>query len=122
MNKYIKTWKDIKKVFGIKEVLDALFGSLLYALLVLTPSVLIFMQVVSMYYHLLSLWVILLVIVIILISALQLKLWQKALDLKKPDHELPLNRVFNLQIIIHGIIIIIIGLLFLIFFIPMMQI
>ena len=85
MNNYFRTWKELKKELGIQEILDGLIASIFYTLVILLPSTLIFSQIISMYYHLLTLWTILIIVSIMGLSVIQLLLWKKSMVLKKPD-------------------------------------
>lgn len=122
MRDYFKLWKDLKKEIGLPEILDAFFASLLYGLIILLPMGLIFAQFISMYYHLLTLWTILIIISIMGLSVIQLLLWKKSLLLKKPDLSVNINKLLVYQAIVNGGVILVIGLLFIFIFIPMMQI
>lgn len=122
MNSYIKGWKDLKNELGLKAILDGLLASFVFSVFIIVPTVLIYLQVISMYYHRLNLLVFLLTITMILISVIQLLLWKKALLLKKPDLHVNLKSLFYKQMVIHGIIIMVIGLLFILIWIPMLQV
>ena len=122
MNSYIKGWKDLKNELGLKAILDGLLASFVFSVFIIVPTVLIYLQVISMYYHRLNLLVFLLTITMVFISAIQILLWKKALLLKKPDLHVDLKSLFYKQMVIHGMIIMVIGLLFILIWIPMLQV
>ncbi len=122
MSKYLSLWKDLKKEIGLSIILDSLFASLFYSLFVLFPTVLIVIQVISMYYYLLNLWIVLLTVFVILISVLQLWMWKKTIILHHTEISTDIHTLFNIQKIMNAVVLSIIGLLFIFIFIPMMQI
>lgn len=122
MNRYFKDWRKLKQEIGIKAIIDGLFGSIIFTLFILVPTVLIYFQIISMYYHRINLLVLLLTLTIVGISAIQLYLWQKAILLRKPDLQVSIKSLFIKQMIIHSIVIITIGLLFIFIWIPMLQV
>ncbi|MFP4478123.1 MAG: hypothetical protein ACLFPM_01660 [Candidatus Izemoplasmatales bacterium] len=122
MKNYLKSWKILKEEVGSTQILDALFASLFYTLLILLPVVLIFAQVISMFYYLLNLWVVLIMLVSIGLSMLQLLMWKKAILLKKTDVSVELNHLFIILLVIYSGLIVLVGLLFIYVFIPIMQI
>jgi hypothetical protein len=122
MKAYFKSWKVLNKELGMTDLLDALFASLFYSLLILTPTILIFGQFISMYYYLLNLWVVLIMLVSVGISMLQLLMWKKTILIKKKDISVNINQLFSKLLITYSVVILVVGLLFIFVFIPMMQI
>jgi len=122
MKTYFKLWKDLYKETKATIILETLFASLFYTLFIIVPTILIFAQFISMFYHLLNFWVILIIISVILINYLQLNMWKKALILKAENISVDINKLFLYQLIINSVIIVIIGILFIFVFIPMLQI
>lgn len=122
MTNYFKGWKDLRKELGFKGLMDGLFGSLVFTIILLMPILTIYFQVISMYYHRLNLLVFLLTLTIIVISVVQLSLWKKAIRLKKPDLNVNVQSLFYKQMVIHGLIILSIGLLFIFVWIPLLQV
>lgn len=122
MNNYIKAWRSLKQELGFKALIDSFLGSLMFVTFIIIPTLLIYFQIISMYYHRLNLLVFLLTLTVIGISIIQLKLWQKALLLKKPDLEVNIKLLFYKQMVIHGFIILTIGLLFIFIWIPLLQV
>ena len=122
MNKSFKTWKQIRKEFGMKSYFDAFLGSIVYTLFVLIPVVLIYVQVISMYYHRLYMIAILMTLTISGIFVLQLWLWKKALVLKRPEFKEKDFPVINRQMIINAVIVLIIGIAVIVFMIPILQV
>lgn len=122
MKTYLKLWKALFKETKTTIILETLFASLFYTLFIIVPTILIFAQFISMFYHLLNFWVILIIISVILINYLQLNMWKKALILKTENISVNINKLFLYQLIINSFIIVIIGILFIFVFIPMLQI
>ncbi|MFO7968617.1 MAG: hypothetical protein ACQERX_03365 [Bacillota bacterium] len=122
MKTYLKLWKALFKETKTTIILETLFASLFYTLFIIVPTILIFAQFISMFYHLLNFWVVLIIISVILINYLQLNMWKKALILKTENISVNINKLFLYQLIINSFIIVIIGILFIFVFIPMLQI
>lgn len=122
MNKYFNDWKALKEEMGLKSILNGLFASIVFTIFIIVPTVLIYLQIISMYYHRLLLWVILMTLTFIDISVVQLLLWKKALTLVNTDIKVDIRCLFFKQMIIHAVIILIIGLLFILIWIPSLQV
>ncbi|MCF7924154.1 MAG: hypothetical protein K9L64_03480 [Candidatus Izimaplasma sp.] len=122
MKEFNILWKSFIKEVNTSMIFETLFASLFYSLFIIIPTILIYAQIISMYYHLLNLWIGLIIISVIFIHYFQLILWKKAIYLKKDEVKTNINKLFMYQLFIDSIIIVIIGLLFIFIFIPMMQI
>lgn len=122
MNNYLKLWKSLKKEMGLKNIFDALIGSIVFSIFIIVPMILIYAQLISMYYHLLNMWVILMIVSFVAVSCLQLWLMKKAIVLKTPDIDVNLKSLFLQQMIIDGLVIVVVGLLFIFIWIPNLQV
>ncbi|MFW5794374.1 MAG: hypothetical protein ACOCV1_02715 [Bacillota bacterium] len=122
MKIYFNLWKDLLKETKTIIIVETLFASLFYSFFIIVPTILVYGQIITMYYHLLNLWVVLIILSVIGIAYVQILLWKKALVLKEKKLATDVNKLFLYQFIINSIIIVIIGLLFVFIFIPMMQI
>lgn len=115
-------WKALKKEIGLKAIIDGFFASIVYSLFIIVPVVLIYFQIISMYYHRLNLLVFFLTLTVVGVSIIQLLLWKKTLLLKKPNLQVNVQSLFFKQMVIHGMIIVVIGLLFIFIWIPILQV
>jgi hypothetical protein len=122
MNKFIKEWKQLIKDMGWTEILDACFGALFYVFIIFVPATLIFAQIISMFYHRLNFWIIIIMVSVIGLGLLQNIWWKKSLALKKSSLEVDLNYLIKIHLLIWSIFVIITGLLFIYVFIPNLQI
>ena len=122
MKTYFKLWKDLLKETKTIIIVETLFASLFYSFFIIVPTILIYAQIITMYYHLLNLWVILIILSVIGIAYIQIFMWKKALVIKEKNLSTEINKLFLYQFIINAVIIVIIGLLFIFVFIQMMQI
>lgn len=104
------------------EILDAYFAALFYAFIIFLPSALIYAQIISMFYHLLNLWVWFIVLTVIILGYIQKRWWKKSLYLKHPSLDVNLDMIIWIHMAIWSILAIIFGLLFIYVFIPNWQI
>ncbi|HKL47967.1 MAG TPA: hypothetical protein VJ878_04790 [Candidatus Izemoplasmatales bacterium] len=122
MTKFIKEWKKLIHEMGWINVIDAYFGALFYIFIIFVPMSLVYAQIISMFYHLLNLWVVLIMISVIILSYIQKRWWKKSLLLKDASLDVDLNHIFLIQQVIWSIMVITLGILFVFVFIPNMQI
>jgi len=122
MNKPFRTWKQLRDNFGVKSYVDAFLGSLMYTLFVIIPVILIYIQVMSMYYHRLYVIAFLMTITCSGIAVFQLWLWKKAFMLKRPELTAKDFPVIDKQMIINAIIVFLIGVIIILLVVPILQV
>jgi hypothetical protein len=115
-------WKKLIKTMGWTEILDASFGALFYIFIIFVPLTLIYAQIISMFYHRLNFWVLIIMASVIGLGLLHNVWWKKSLSLKNPSLEVNMNYLIKIHLLIWTILVIIIGLLFIYVFIPNLQI
>jgi hypothetical protein len=111
-------WETVRKEFGVRAILDALFAGILYATLVLIPVVIAIVEVMIFSLHLVNLFAMILILVALGYVAGVNALAAYALRLKKPDHESDVRGLFLIHACFWGAVVLIVGLLFLTVFIP----
>jgi hypothetical protein len=119
MKKYLNLWKELKEELSIKIIADAFFGSFVYTLILSLPIFLAMAQIISVYFYLLTFWVVLIIIVVALLNYIMHLWWKKALYLKQPEIKTNIKKLFCYNQIILDVVYLIIGLLFIFVFIPM---
>ncbi|MDT8336484.1 MAG: hypothetical protein RQ856_01500 [Candidatus Izemoplasmatales bacterium] len=119
MKQYLNLWKELKEEISVKNIIDAFLGSFVYTLILSLPIFLAIAQVISVYFYLLTFWVVLIIIVVALLNGILHMWWKKALYLKQPEIITNIKRLFCYNQIILDVVYLIIGLLFIFVFIPM---
>ena len=122
MTKFFDAWKQLIKKVGWQAIIDAFLASLFYTILILIPMVLIYAQLISLFFLRINLWVILIMISIIGLGMIQSFLWKKTLILNHQVNEINFNFMIKIHLVLWSILVLIIGLLFIFIFIPILQI
>lgn len=121
MKSYLDAWKNLTKEIEKPEIVDAFFSSIFYCLFLFMPLGLIFAQIISMYYLLLNLWIVLIMISLFGLAMLQWFLWKKTLILKGASCNEDIKTMVQWHLLLTLLFIVVVGLLFIFVFIPMMQ-
>jgi hypothetical protein len=122
MTKFFDEWKQLIKKVGWQAIIDAFLASLFYTILILIPMVLIYAQLISLFFLRLNLWIILIMISVIGLGMIQSFLWKKTLILNHQVNEINFNFMIKIHLVLWSILVLIIGLLFIFIFIPILQI
>jgi hypothetical protein len=122
MTKFFDAWKQLIKKVGWQAIIDAFLASLFYTILILIPMVLIYAQLISLFFLRINLWVILIMISVIGLGMIQSFLWKKTLILNHQVNEINFNFMIKIHLVVWSILVLIIGLLFIFIFIPFLQI
>lgn len=122
MTKFFDEWKQLIKKVGWQAIIDAFLASLFYTILILIPMVLIYAQLISLFFLRINLWVILIMISVIGLGMIQSFLWKKTLILNHQVNEINFNFMIKIHLVLWSILVLIIGLLFIFIFIPILQI
>jgi hypothetical protein len=122
MTKFFDAWKQLIKKVGWQAIIDAFLASLFYTILILIPMVLIYAQLISLFFLRINLWVILIMISVIGLGMIQSFLWKKTLILNHQVNEVNFNFMIKIHLVVWSILVLIIGLLFIFIFIPFLQI
>lgn len=118
MKNYLKLWIELKEELSLKVILDAFLGGFTYTFILALPIFLALAQIISVYFYLLTLWVVLIIIVVALLNFIMHLWWKKALYLKQLEIKTDIKKLFIINQIISDIIYLVIGLLFIFVFIP----
>lgn len=122
MTKFFDAWKQLIKKVGWQAIIDAFLASLFYAILILIPMVLIYAQLITLFFLRINLWVIMIMISVIGLGMIQSFLWKKTLILNHQVAEINFKYMIRIHLVIWSILVLIIGLLFIFIFIPILQI
>ncbi|MBU0997375.1 MAG: hypothetical protein KKE16_04945 [Firmicutes bacterium] len=124
MKKYLEILKSFHQLFTLKERLSAMFGGLLFSFLIFMPLIILLAEVMVVYIYMIYTLTVLAIFIGLAFSAVASHLEKKALFLKKPElvnDSTVKSLLFIHQIVINSIIVII-GLCFLLWWIPILMV
>ncbi|MFA5007569.1 MAG: hypothetical protein WC509_08950 [Candidatus Izemoplasmatales bacterium] len=113
-------WETVRKEFGFKAILDALFAGFVYALLCVFPLVAVLTELLLLSMHRVYTFTVFYILAALGFVWLWHRLAFLTLKLKRPDHESDARGVLRLLSRVWMALVLVAGLLFLIVFIPAM--
>ncbi len=122
------SWKSLKQDFTKRQIADAFFGGLFYATLFYAPFAILLIEMVTVYMYLLTLFMILIIISLFVYMLALHYFWRKSLMLKKAEEAEEKDRIIISDIkklflrnmlIVDGIILIM-GIVFILVFVPIL--
>jgi len=112
--------ETVRKEFGFKALLDALFAGFVYALLAAIPVVAVLVELMLMSMHRVYTFTVFYILAALGFVWLWHRLAYATLKLKRPDHESDALGILRLLARVWMALVLVAGLLFLIVFIPAM--
>ncbi len=124
MKKYLEYLKTFRSLFTLKERLSALCGGLLFATMIFLPVVIILTEMMVVYIYMVYTLTVLGIFVALAFSAVASHLEKKALSLKNAElaKDPSVGKVLFFNQILINSIIVIIGLCFLLWWIPILMV
>lgn len=113
-------WETVRKEFGLKALFDALFAGFVYGLLCVFPLVAVLSELLLMSMHRVYTFTVFYILAALGFVWLWHRLAYATLKLKRPDHESDAKGILRLLSRVWMALVLIVGLLFLIVFIPAM--
>jgi|GEM_PF-1278373 len=113
-------WESVRTEFGIRALLDALCAGCVYATLAFFPLFLVLVELMLLAMHRLYTFTVLLILAALAFVYVANRLAAYALKLKRPAHESDAAGLFRLHAYAWMTVVLVVGLLFLIVFIPAM--
>jgi len=120
--KYLELRQEFHERFTFKERFSAHFGGLIFSLLLFMPIFAALVEFMVIYFFMLYFIVVLMIFAAMAFVLVMVALIKKALLLKKPEIKatFSLNRYMSYPLVFFETLILMIGLLFLLVFIPML--
>jgi hypothetical protein len=97
MKWFFSSWKKMSAEFGVKAILDAFLGALIFAIIVMGPVYIILVEVLIVYFYRVYTLAVLLIVATLFLDLLIHRLAKQALLKKKPDAEAPVGKVLFWQ-------------------------
>lgn len=121
MNKF-DSWKSLRSEYELDEILDALFASMFYALLIFIPVYIGLVEIITVNLHLLTILSFVIIIAVFINVYVVHLFWKKGLILKKKDHETDIKKLFFKSTLIVNAIMLVIGILVIFVLLPMLMV
>lgn len=121
MNK-IDNWKSLRKDFTLDEILDTLFASMFYALLLFIPVYIALVEIITVHLYLLTFLCFIIIIAVFINVYVVHLFWKKGLKLKKKDHVTNIKKLFLKNTLIVCLILLVIGILVIFVLLPMLMV
>jgi len=112
--------KKLTEVFSMDDILDAFFGALLFTFVLFVPVFIILGEMIVVYMYRLTFLIILIIIALFCFVFVLHLFWKKSLTLKNPEHKLNLKKKFLKSSLIVNSVILVLGLLFILFIVPIL--
>lgn len=120
MKNLLLKWKALTTEYGLKAIIDSLFGGILYGLLIFVPAYIILAEIAMIFMYQLYTFVVIITFTAMFNVYVINKLASKALQLKKPDHTSDIRTIMIANSIFWMSIVLIIGILFITVIIPIL--
>jgi hypothetical protein len=120
MRRFLNQWHELKAEFPIKSILDALMGGIVFGMLIFLPIYIILVEVAMIFMYRLYTFSVIILFVVLLNILIINKLAAKALMLKKPDHTSDIKTVWMINASIWMSFVLMIGIIFIVFIIPLL--
>ncbi|PKL01601.1 MAG: hypothetical protein CVV56_01045 [Tenericutes bacterium HGW-Tenericutes-1] len=120
MKNLLLKWKDLKAEYGLNAIIDALFGGILYGLLIFVPVYIILVEIAMIFMYQLYTFVVIITFTAMFNVFIINKLTLKALQLKKPEHTSDIRSIMIAHAIFWMSIVLIIGIIFITIIIPIL--
>lgn len=114
------SWKSLAKDFKKREIIDAFFGGFSFATLLYLPLLVVLLEMVTVYMYRLVFLSIVIIISLFLYIFILHYFWKKSLNLKKAEIKTDLTKLFTKNVIIINSFILVLGILFIVFMIPIL--
>ncbi len=118
--KYFKLWRELFKEFKKSQILDALFGAVIFATLLFIPLFVMLVQLAVVYLYILTIMVGLIIIALFAYIYVLHLFWQKSLKLKQPEMKTDVKKLFLINTLIVNVFILICGIIFLYVLVPIL--
>jgi hypothetical protein len=116
------SFKMLSQEFGTSSVIDSFLAGLLYSVLAGFPIIVIILQFILVNMYLLTLLSFMIIIAVFGLVVLLHYLWKKSLELKKPNPETDIKKLFIKSTIITNSVILVIGILVIFVLVPYLMV
>ncbi len=118
--KELTTWKELRTEFGTKNLIDGFTGAFALVLLPLLLTIAAIIEFITVFLYLLTLSVFLIIIALFVSVFVLFHLWRRSLMLMNEEVTLDFKKLFLKPLLIFGIVVLILGLIFIFFLIPIL--
>lgn len=121
MNK-LDSWKSLREDYSVDEILDVLFASMFYALLIFIPVYIALVEIIFVNLHLLTILSFVIIIAVFINVYVVHLFWKKGLALKKKDHSTNMKKLFIRNTLIVNSVLLIVGILVIFVLLPILMV